>query len=96
MATSPSNIVFDLPAPNFSLPGVDGKTYRFADVAGEKGTVIVFICNHCPYVLAVIDRLATDARALMAEGIGFAAICSNDAAAHMGSSSSMVCPVFHR
>jgi peroxiredoxin len=82
MAASPSNIVFDLPAPDFSLPGVDGKTYRFADVAGKKGTVIVFICNHCPYVLAVIDRLAADARALLTEGTGFAAICSNDAAAY--------------
>jgi len=44
--------------------------------------VIVFICNHCPYVQAVIDRLVEDARALMAEGIGFAAICSNDAEAY--------------
>jgi peroxiredoxin len=82
MAASPSNIAFDLPAPDFSLPGVDGKTYHFADVAGKKGAVIVFICNHCPYVLAVIDRLAADAKTLMAEGIGFAAICSNDAAAY--------------
>jgi hypothetical protein len=41
--------------------------------------VIVFICNHCPYVKAVIDRLVKDAKVLMAEGIGFAAICSNDA-----------------
>ncbi len=82
MAASPSTIVFDLPAPDFSLTGVDGRTYRYADVAGRKGTVIVFICNHCPYVLAVIDRLAADARALLAEGIGFAAICSNDAAAY--------------
>jgi peroxiredoxin len=82
MAASPPNIVFDLPAPDFLLPGVDGKTYRFADVAGEKSTVVVFICNHCPYVLAVIDRLAADARALMAEGVGFAAICFNDAATY--------------
>ena len=80
MAASPSDVVFDSAAPDFSLPGVDGKTYRFADVAGEKGTVIIFICNHCPYVLAAIDRLAADAMALMAEGIGFAAICANDAA----------------
>jgi peroxiredoxin len=82
MAASPSDIVFDVPAPDFSLPGVDGKTYCFADIAGKKGTVIVFICNHCPYVLAVIDRLASDARTLAAEQIGFAAICSNDAAAY--------------
>ena len=44
--------------------------------------MIVFICNHCPYVKAVIDRLVADARTLMAEGIGFAAICSNDANAY--------------
>lgn len=82
MAASPSEFVFDVPAPEFDLPGIDGRRYRFADVAGAKGTVVVFICNHCPYVLAVIDRLAEDARALKAEGIGFAAICSNDAAAY--------------
>jgi hypothetical protein len=51
-------------------------------VAGKNGTVIVFICNHCPYVIAVIDRLVADARALMAEGIGFAAICANDSATY--------------
>ena len=50
--------------------------------AGENGAVIVFICNHCPYVKAVIGRLAADARALMAEGVGFAAISSNDAASY--------------
>ncbi|MCW2274468.1 redoxin domain-containing protein [Rhodoblastus acidophilus] len=82
MAANPENIAFNLPAPDFSLPGVDGRTYGFADVAGAKGTVIVFICNHCPYVLAIIDRLAADARTLMAEGFGFAAICANDSATY--------------
>jgi peroxiredoxin len=67
-------------APQFLLPATDGKTYSLADVAGEKGTVVVFICNHCPYVRAVIDRLVADARALMNEGFGFVAISSNDAA----------------
>jgi peroxiredoxin len=66
-------------APQFRLPATDGKTYALQDIAGSKGTVIVFICNHCPYVKAVIDRLVRDAKLLMAEGIGFAAICSNDA-----------------
>jgi peroxiredoxin len=69
-------------APDFRLAATDGRAYRLADVAGPKGTVIVFICNHCPYVKAVIDRLVADARALMNEGIGFAAICSNDAQAY--------------
>ncbi|MDJ1157687.1 thioredoxin family protein [Chelatococcus sp. SYSU_G07232] len=82
MATSPPPVVLDTPAPDFRLPGTDGRTYALADVAGEKGTVIVFICNHCPYVRAVIDRLVADARTLMAEGFGFAAICSNDAQAY--------------
>ena len=57
-------------------------SYALKDVAGENGAVIVFICNHCPYVKAVIGRLTADARALMAEGVGFAAISSNDAASY--------------
>lgn len=67
------------PAPHFRLRATDGRTCALQDVAGRKGTVVVFICNHCPYVKAVIDRLVQDANTLMAEGIGFVAICSNDA-----------------
>jgi len=79
MAASATKIILDTPAPDFRLPGTDGRTYTLKDVAGEKGTAVVFICNHCPYVKAVIDRLVADARVLMAEGIGFAAVCANDA-----------------
>jgi peroxiredoxin len=79
MAVAPTQVILDMRAPDFKLPATDGQTYRLADVAGGKGTVIVFICNHCPYVKAVIDRLVADARVLLGEGIGFAAICSNDA-----------------
>jgi peroxiredoxin len=82
MATAVTSVTLDTPAVDFRLPATDGRTYTFDDVAGEKGTVVVFICNHCPYVIAVIDRLVADARALMAEGIGFAAICPNDATTH--------------
>jgi peroxiredoxin len=82
MAASPSDIVFDVPAADFRLPATDDRIYAFDDVAGEKGTVIVFICNHCPYVIAVIDRLVADAKTLSAEGFGFAAIGSNDAVAY--------------
>jgi peroxiredoxin len=82
MATTPAQIILDTPAAEFLLPATDGQTYALDDIAGEGGTVIVFICNHCPYVKAVIDRLVADARALMREDIGFAAICSNDAAAY--------------
>jgi peroxiredoxin len=66
-------------AADFRLAAADGRTYALKDLTGESGTVIVFICNHCPYVKAVIDRLVADARLLMDEGVGFAAICSNDA-----------------
>ncbi len=81
-AIGPEKTEFGSPAPEFRLPATDGKSYTFGDIAGEKGTVIVFICNHCPYVIAVIDRLVAEARTLMAEGFGFAAICSNDAKAY--------------
>ena len=79
MTATATKIILDTLATDFRLPGTDGRTYTLEDVAGEKGTVVVFICNHCPYVKAVIGRLVADARVLMAEGIGFAAICSNDA-----------------
>jgi peroxiredoxin len=79
MAATAASTNLGSTAPNFRLPATDGKTYALNDIAGAKGTVIVFICNHCPYVKAAIDRLVGDARKLMAEGIGFAAICSNDA-----------------
>jgi peroxiredoxin len=82
MAVSPPAAVLGIKAPDFTLPATDGRTYRLADVKGKKGTVVVFICNHCPYVKGVIDRLVADARLLMAEGVGFVAISSNDAIAY--------------
>lgn len=69
---------FGWKAPNFSLPGVDGKTYTLDDVKGEKGLLIIFMCNHCPYVLAVLERLIRDASDLQALGLGVVAINSND------------------
>jgi peroxiredoxin len=68
----------DWAAPDFRLPGADGRTWSLAEVAGEKATLVAFICNHCPYVLAIIDRLVRDADILRAEGIGVVAINSND------------------
>lgn len=73
---------FDWPAPAFSLPATDGKTYGYDDIAGPKGALVMFICNHCPYVLAVLDKIIRDAHDLQEIGIGVAAICSNDAATH--------------
>ncbi len=82
MAATPPVCDFGWKAPAFSLPATDGKTYALSDVAGPKGTLVMFICNHCPYVLAVIDRILRDARDLQALGIGVAAICANDAVAY--------------
>mgnify|MGYP002712328925 CR=1 FL=1 len=70
---------FGAPAPDFSLPGVDGKTWTRDACTGKKGLLIMFICNHCPYVQAVRDRMIRDARELMALGVGVVAINSNDA-----------------
>ncbi len=86
MAAIPPPLGPDFTAPEFHLPATDGRTCTLADVSGENGAVIVFICNHCPYVKAVIDRLVTDARTLIDAGIGFAAICSNDADAYSADS----------
>jgi peroxiredoxin len=65
-------------APDFKLPGVDGKTYSLADVRGRNGTVVAFICNHCPYVRAIIGRMVGEAEAWRALGIGTIAIMPND------------------
>jgi peroxiredoxin len=69
---------FGWKAPSFALPGVDGKTYSLADVRGKNGTLVMFICNHCPYVKAVIDRIVRDAKELQTYGINTVAISSND------------------
>lgn len=73
---------FGWQAPEFDLPATDGKRYSLADIAGAKGVLIMFICNHCPYVRAVVDRIVRDAEALQGLDIGVAAICANDAEAY--------------
>lgn len=82
MAATPPVCDFDWPAPDFTLPATDGSIYALDDLKGANGLVLAFICNHCPYVLAVIDRIIRDARDLSELGVGFAAICSNDATTH--------------
>jgi peroxiredoxin len=76
--TAASICNFGWKARDFRLKGVDGKLYTLADVRGPKGTLVVFICNHCPYVRAVIDRLVDEATALDGIGIGTIAIMPND------------------
>ena len=63
--------------PTFMLPGIDGKTYDQDAVRGPNGTLLMFICNHCPYVRAVVTRLVADVKALQDEGVGVAAIMPN-------------------
>jgi peroxiredoxin len=71
---------FGLPALDFALPGVDGRVWTLAQCCGDKGLLVMFICNHCPYVKAVRDRLVRDTRELLAHGIKSVAIMSNDTA----------------
>ena len=73
---------FGKKAPNFELPGVDGRSWSLQQCMGEKGLLIMFICNHCPYVKAIIDRLCRDVTEIQAMGIGVAAIMSNDTHAY--------------
>jgi peroxiredoxin len=80
MAATKPVCTFGQPAPAFDLIGTDGKRYALDTVRGENGLLVMFICNHCPYVKAVLDKLVRDARDLAAHGIGSVAICSNDAA----------------
>ena len=69
---------FNKPAIDFSLPGVDGRTWTLDDCKGEKGLLVFFICNHCPYVKAIRDRLVRDTRELKELGVNAVAIMSND------------------
>lgn len=71
---------FGLPAVEFSLAGTDGKVWTLQQCRGDKGLLVMFICNHCPYVKAIRDRIVRDARDLKALGINSVAIMSNDQA----------------
>lgn len=82
MAVSPPICDFGWKAPAFSLPATDGHNLSFSDIRGKNGTLVMFICNHCPYVLAVLDRMIREARELQKSGIGVVAISSNDAGAY--------------
>lgn len=78
MAVSPPLCDFGLLAPDFKLPGTDGRDWTLTAAAGPRGVLVMFICNHCPYVQSVVDRIIRDARELKSLGVGVVAISCND------------------
>lgn len=80
MAEVPSTRILALgtPAPDFSLPDPNGKLHSLATVKGEKGLVVMFVCNHCPFVVHLADAIGQVASDFQSKGIGFVAINSND------------------
>lgn len=79
MAVSPPVCDFGALWHDFRLPDTDGRTCSLSDIAGPRATLIMFICNHCPYVQSIIDRVVRDTRQMQAAGIGVVAISANDA-----------------
>ncbi|MGH8631033.1 MAG: thioredoxin family protein [Burkholderiales bacterium] len=69
---------FGWKARDFDLPGTDGRRYKLSDLSGPNGLLLMFICNHCPYVKAVRSRIIRDCSELAAHGIGCVAVSSND------------------
>jgi peroxiredoxin len=81
-ALNPPICDFGQPAKDFDLPDSDGRRHTLASCRGPNGLLVMFICNHCPYVQAIIDRLIRDGRELAGLGIGCVAIMSNDVTAY--------------
>ena len=81
-AASPPLVNFGWRAPDFHLADTRGKVWTRTTLRGSKGLLVMFICNHCPYVRAVVDKIVRDGKALRDMGFGVAAICSNDATSH--------------
>jgi peroxiredoxin len=77
--STPANLVR---APDFDLEGVDGRRHRLADLRRPKATLVMFICNHCPYVKAVLDDIIADVRELQTLGVAALAIMPNDTDAY--------------
>ena len=80
VALNPPVCDFGQAACHFDLPGTDGRRHTLASCRGANGLLVMFICNHCPYVKAIIDRLIRDCRELASHGIGCVAIMSNNVA----------------
>ncbi|VAX06234.1 Alkyl hydroperoxide reductase and/or thiol-specific antioxidant family (AhpC/TSA) protein [hydrothermal vent metagenome] len=84
---------FGKPAVDFSLPGVDGEVWTLDKCRGEKGLLVMFICNHCPYVKPIFDRIVRDTRELLEQGVNSVAIMSNDPAEYQEDSFENMCRV---
>ena len=69
---------FGWKAPDFELIGTDNIHHSFSKISGKNGTIVMFICNHCPYVKSVIHRIVEDCKILQENGIGIIAVMSND------------------
>jgi peroxiredoxin len=69
---------FGFKAPEFTLKDAHGKSYTMSDHLGEKGLLVMFICNHCPYVIRIAEQLGRDTQTLIDEGVNVIAIMSND------------------
>ena len=69
-------------APDFSLPNIDGKTVSLSDFADRKGLLVIFMCNHCPFVIHLRNELARFGRDYQAKGLGVVGISSNDVSTH--------------
>ncbi len=83
MVLTPSTMLpLGTKAPAFSLPNVDGRTVSLADFTGAKALLVVFMCNHCPYVIHVAPELAKLAAEYQAKGVAVVGINANDAASH--------------
>ena len=80
MGAHPPVCNFGWKARDFDLPATDGRRYRLADVSGANGLLVMFICNHCPYVKAIRERLIRDCVELKALGVNAVAISANDPA----------------
>lgn len=81
-ALNPPVCDFGWKAPDFSLPATDGRLWTRDQACGERGLLVMFLCNHCPYVQSVLDRILRDARELATEGVGVVAVMSNDVLAY--------------
>jgi peroxiredoxin len=82
VALNPPICDFGRVAPDFDLPGTDGLRHTLQSCRGPKGLLVIFMCNHCPFVKAVIDRIVRDTKELREHGIGCVAIMSNDVTVH--------------